>query len=372
MNRRGHVRPLDGLRALAILLVIAHNTNIFPDHPGGLWPLATLATAGWTGVQLFFVLSGFLITGRLIDAAADPHRLRDFYLRRVLRIFPLYYLALLVGLVLLPLLAGWPPATHAQRIGAASLWTFTNNWAQAYGYEVDGYSHFWSLAVEEQFYLVWPFVAWRWQGSALLRACALIVAAAFAFRLALYFGGGPVLGTYLFSASRMDALAMGAAVAVLWRRAGVRTWIVAHGRTLAWTIALLLGAGAALSHGYARASFANISWGYPLLAACFALLLLLLASRQAEGQSGWLDALLGSHVAVSIGRVSYGMYVLHLPIVLYAARWFGDGGRFGSVAGALLYPACVAIAAYLAALASHALIERPFLRLKDRLAPGPA
>ena len=88
-----HFSALDGLRGLAILLVIPHNADAF--H-GTLWPAAILAHLGWIGVQLFFVLSGFLITGNLLDSRNAPNYYRSFFARRVLRIFPLYYGVLIV------------------------------------------------------------------------------------------------------------------------------------------------------------------------------------------------------------------------------------------------------------------------------------
>ena len=114
---RAHIPALDGLRGLAILLVIPHNADIFSNSAPWLWPMAQLAHAGWIGVQLFFVLSGFLITRNLLDTRHDENYFKVFYGRRVLRIFPLYFLTLFVGLVLLPRLVHFGPealAGHAR------------------------------------------------------------------------------------------------------------------------------------------------------------------------------------------------------------------------------------------------------------------
>jgi peptidoglycan/LPS O-acetylase OafA/YrhL len=99
---REHIPALDGLRGVAILLVIPHNADLFSNSAPWLWPLALLAHAGWLGVQLFFVLSGFLITRNLRSARGRPDCLKTFFTRRVLRLFPLYFLTLVVARVLLP------------------------------------------------------------------------------------------------------------------------------------------------------------------------------------------------------------------------------------------------------------------------------
>src|SRR4051794_26430990 len=106
----GHLPSLDGVRGLAILLVLAHNFNVLPGDEGGIARVIALATnAGWIGVQLFFVLSGFLITGVLLDSRGAPNYYQAFFGRRVLRIFPLYYGTLFVAFVVLPLVGAPAP-----------------------------------------------------------------------------------------------------------------------------------------------------------------------------------------------------------------------------------------------------------------------
>src|SRR4051812_39004746 len=115
-SRRAHegfIPALDGLRGIAILLVLFHHFTIYrPDRGLDKW-LANIPAAGWIGVDVFFVLSGFLITGILLDARDRRHYFRNFYARRALRIFPLYYLVVFVGLILLPKL----PDMHTALVG---------------------------------------------------------------------------------------------------------------------------------------------------------------------------------------------------------------------------------------------------------------
>ena len=152
------IPALDGLRGIAILLVLIHHLTIYRPE-GGLdsW-IAAVPLFGWCGVNLFFVLSGFLITGILLDTRDSPVFYRSFFARRVLRIFPLYYGVLFLGFVLAPLLLPMPDAYGRHQLW---LWTYLANFAMPFGKGEPAFSHFWSLCVEEQFYLVWPFLVRR-------------------------------------------------------------------------------------------------------------------------------------------------------------------------------------------------------------------
>src|SRR6266852_9355595 len=115
---------LDGLRAIAILLVVPHNLNLIAMRGGGAGLLVAGLHRGWIGVQLFFVLSGFLITSILLDARDAPDYYRSFFVRRVLRIFPLYYATLLVLFVLLPALGLLPSSVQRDPMAEVSCWDY--------------------------------------------------------------------------------------------------------------------------------------------------------------------------------------------------------------------------------------------------------
>src|SRR5258706_11472560 len=164
---RPRLPGLDGLRGLAILMVMMVHFGGTTEHGitgAALW-FSRLTGAGWCGVDLFFVLSGFLITGILYDAKGAPGGLRNFYARRVLRIFPLYYGTLVVLFVILPLLAPGPnPGLEKVAQQQGWLWLYLSNFAAVFigdhtfaGGLVQA-GDFWALAIEEQFYLVWPLV----------------------------------------------------------------------------------------------------------------------------------------------------------------------------------------------------------------------
>ncbi|MBK8322657.1 MAG: acyltransferase [Betaproteobacteria bacterium] len=207
-----HLPSLDGLRGVAILLVLCHQFDriqVTAATGPGVRIFDYALNVGWIGVQLFFVLSGFLITGILMDAKGCPNFIRNFYVRRALRIFPLYFGALMVFLVALPNL-GLAPKSWGEVDFA--YWVFLSNW-----FGGEALPHFWSLAVEEQFYFAWPFVVLALNARQVGAVClALAVASLMARILMVGFGVSPD-AIYQVTLSRLDALALGGAAAVLIR-----------------------------------------------------------------------------------------------------------------------------------------------------------
>ncbi|MGB3153347.1 MAG: acyltransferase, partial [Chitinophagaceae bacterium] len=147
-SNKKYYPALDGMRGIAILFVIFHHNFEFISY----------SFFGWLGVDLFFVLSGFLITDILLNTLNQQNFLRNFYIRRVLRIFPLFYLAILVFLYLLPNILTTSPDVSYYTKNQFWLWTYLQNWLfifkEPYGDKI--LLHTWSLAVEEQFYIIWP------------------------------------------------------------------------------------------------------------------------------------------------------------------------------------------------------------------------
>src|SRR6185295_16426951 len=195
-NLKGHVPALDAIRGLAILLVTGYRFWSPPAEEAANDWLTSLFSLGLRGVDLFFVLSGFLITSILLDAKQKPHYFRNFYMRRTLRIFPLYYAVLAVTFVLLPL-AGWSttrlfPEAHANQ---GWLWFYGANVLQSLRGEwcLGGFNHFWSLAVEEHFYLVWPLVIYCCSRRTAMIACGGIIGAAVVARVGWLVCGGNVV-----------------------------------------------------------------------------------------------------------------------------------------------------------------------------------
>jgi peptidoglycan/LPS O-acetylase OafA/YrhL len=338
--------------------------------PGVAHAFVSALYRGWIGVQLFFVLSGFLITGILLDARDAPNYYRSFFVRRVLRIFPLYYATLIVLFVLLPALGLLPASFKRDPMVELSLWAYFSNWYGAFHQGPDAASHFWSLAVEEQFYLLWPFVIHRRSAEWVMRLCLAIAAAALAFRVAMLLTGTP--GTYTFLVTRMDALALGGAVAAAFRVPSPASWMLDHGRFLIAASVLSLLSGAVISRGYSFTDPMTLTLGLGFLAIAFALLVAAGVAADRLGAAGWPAALRFSFLR-RVAKYSYAMYVLSVPLHFLVGKpalaAFGLHPSDSIVVG-FTYIAVGTALSFLAAAASFHFLEAPFLNLKDRFAPA--
>jgi peptidoglycan/LPS O-acetylase OafA/YrhL len=361
---------LDGVRGLAILLVIAHNAALFPDAGGGVVRLASVAAgASWVGVDLFFVLSGFLITGILLDHRREDDYFRTFFLRRMLRIFPLYYATLFVAFAVLPHL------THLAHLAPDGrnqiwLWAYLDNWTGPLGRDTPAFPHFWSLAVEEQFYLLWPVVVWLLAPRRLLAACAGLTVVALLARVGLRLAGANHQLVYEWTICRMDGLVIGAVVAVLLRRPGFRAWADTHLSRLAGVALGLFVTGLLLTRGYPRITLRSQTFGYSILDVTFGVFILVVVLQDLRGR-GLLRRLLAARPLRSVGTVSYGMYVFHTPIKRFAEAHLAHPDAIGPAWG-LAYLVAIAAVSYVAALASYHLFEKRFLALRERVIRRPA
>jgi peptidoglycan/LPS O-acetylase OafA/YrhL len=358
-----HIPVLDGLRGIAILLVLF--LHFAPYAPGLGRPTSLMdrlyvrvAETGWLGVDLFFVLSGFLITGILYDTKGSKHYFRQFYARRFLRIFPLYYAVLALFLIVLPWLHIFDSVTKELRGEAAWYWTYLYNFkVAATGFRTSGaLSHFWSLAVEEQFYLIWPIVV-LWLGRKhLLVICAAAVVAALACRLALSFTGYVVLPD-VWTPARMDALAVGAFIAVMARQpdglAVMRRWATPVAVAAALPLAVML-----------RYNVAVTTVAHTLGALLFGAILVVSLIAPASGP---LVRTTASPFLTFFGRYSYALYIFH-PLLLWFKPVFSLAfvpTVFGSLLPAYLLWLVMSIGATVAvALVSWHLLEKQFLKMK--------
>jgi len=364
---------LDGLRAIAILLVVPHNFNLMLA-PGGVAYLFVVALhRGWIGVQLFFVLSGFLITGILLDARDAPNYYRSFFVRRVLRIFPLYYATLVVLFVLLPALGLLPSSFRRDTMVELSCWAYFSNWYGPFHPVEGSVSHFWSLATEEQFYLLWPFVIHRRSAEWVMRLCLAIAVASVLLRIIMLITGAPIQAIYQFLVTRMDALALGGAAAAAFRIPAVASWVLNRRRFLLGASVVSLVAGAVVSRGYYFTSPLTQSVGYTFLAIAFALLVAAAAAADHLGQAGWLGVLRWTPLR-RVAKYSYAMYVLSVPLHFLVGKpalsALGLSPSDSSIVGFTYILVGMALS-YLAALASFHLLEARFLNLKNRFAPSP-
>ncbi|HEX5311184.1 acyltransferase [Aquabacterium sp.] len=362
----GHIAALDGLRALAILLVMPHNLRLVvaPEDLGSKL-LNQVLDRGWIGVQLFFVLSGFLITRILIRAQNRPHSLRGFYWRRGLRIWPLYYATLFLLLIVLPSLGWLPPHHNPQDIFA---WTFLINLTQPFAHEGIGLPHLWSLAVEEQFYLLWPLLIRGASPRRIVHICLGLALTSMGVRWGMLAHGWPEQAAYVWTPCRMDALALGGAVAALLEWPQAVQWLKQRPRLLWMSPWAFLGAGALASRGYSQFGAWPQIAGYSLLATGFAALILYLVAAD----FGWVPlrlAHLRGKPLRTIAQYSYGMYMVHSPLGSLwlqplARKWgWAHHPSFATQCTYLVMAMCASMAA--GALTYHA-YEQYFLRLKSQ------
>ena len=372
----GHLPGLDGIRGFAVLLVMAaHFVGGAPAVSEWQKIVVTAATHGWMGVDLFFVLSGFLITGLLIDSKGTPHYLRNFYARRTLRIFPLYYLVLVCLFLILPEVTTPSPLLESARANQIWLWTYTSNFyiATTSSWSSLNYvSHFWSLAIEEQFYLFWPLVVLFFSRVALERICLGVLVFALGLRIALTLAGISELSISVLTPCRIDTLCLGAFVALRVRRpGGFSEWVGRAGH-------------AALIFGVAWFAVVVIGWLIPFaslvlhqlrnsLDAFFFAALLLVALKP---PSNVVARILQGRVLRFFGKYSYGLYVYHGILTWYLYEAAVDekldallGNPTLSMVARVIIGVGVSI---LISVLSYNLFERRFLALKRHFNDAPS
>lgn len=353
-----HIGPLDGLRGLAILLVLVHHYGRNARGFGLQHQLLTVSEFGWAGVDLFFVLSGFLITGILFDSRDKPGYFRNFYARRALRIFPLYYTALLFA-VIVGLL--WPQPDEWIQDGAIWIALYMTNFLMAIqGPDSAGpLGFFWSLAVEEHFYLLWPvLVLWMSRHGLMLLAASLVLVS-LTLRTVLVLNGSSFEMVYFPTPTRMDGLAIGALIALAARGPGGIAGLsrIAWGAVLATAPVLgYLTLGRVL---FIADDPIMMAVGYTLIAIFFGGILVI--------GINWAPAhaILSNSVLRWFGRYSYGMYVWH-PIVnsiLFIPSLALMMGVTTPASAAVYLLFSIAVMT-LVSLASYYWLEQPFLRLK--------
>ena len=369
-SSKSRVPELDGLRGLAIFLVVLFHYASQEGLAAGVAPrlLQRCVVLGWSGVDLFFVLSGFLIGGILLDVRSSGFYYRTFYARRFFRIIPIYYLWVTAYIVLVSV-AG----TRIQAIsnsGATlplgyrvySYYLFLQNFRSSSFPGLAGawFGHLWSLAVEEQFYLIAPLVV-RFVSPRKLPyvlGAVIVLAPAFRTTLRLAAGAPPTLVTFLMP-SRADALAIGMLLAAFWRVEHVRVWFRGNIGTIyaAGGIALL-GVSALWIWAPNSGNLAMQIPGFTCLAAFYACLLLISLVHS----SGPIAALMRMAWLRELGKVSYCMYIIHLvmnvgchAVLLHKSPQISTpkGASVTILAGALTY---------LAAKMSWLLFENPLLR----------
>ncbi len=301
---RPHYPALDGLRGVAILLVVFYHNFGFIRQ----------TFFGWLGVDLFFVLSGFLITDILLNALNKPGFLRNFYMRRVLRIFPLYYASLVLFLFIIPAFTSRTINWEYYQQNQVYLWTYLQNWLYIFNEPGSAHilNHYWSLAVEEQFYIFWPLIIlWLKKPKRLLIFISSVLLLVILFRFGLWVYKIENLAYYnLYTFTRFDGICIGCIVALLVR---MNVDYIKKNMTV-----IVLGFTAVNFLFYFINSL--YSFSFPFLAlmgySTFAMMFGLLIYEAVTRNTPVINYILGFRFLKFFGRISYGFYIFHWPVYL--------------------------------------------------------
>lgn len=372
-DRSKRIPALDGVRGIAILLVLLRHAifgvNAVIPGPSLSGLPAWLLAAGqltWSGVDLFFVLSGFLIGGILLDARQSPRYFRTFYFRRAYRILPLYFVVLAIllfqhlpGIGVLarpgrfqPLeIPWWAYATFTQNFWMAVLSTFGLNSA--------GLT--WSLAIEEQFYITIPWIIRKVRLRHLGALLVAVIVSAPLFRIILgsLFGPRAGIACYVLTPARADGLSLGVLCALLLRNDLVRDRFARNVRWLRLAgVALLGGVVFMTCRQYDATSRAMTGWGYSWLAFFYtAFVLLAVVDR-----GGWLEKILRNRALTGLGTLAYCLYLIHISVMQSLRHplisLFASSPRLAWILGGILG---AGVSILLASL-SWKYFEKPLLR----------
>ncbi|HRH70471.1 MAG TPA: acyltransferase [Flavobacteriales bacterium] len=339
-QRFAKINQLDPLRAVAAFMVMLQ--HYLPHYHIGHLPY------GWVGVDLFFVISGFLITGILLqqkEAIQDRTLLvKNFIIKRALRLFPAYYLVVSFFAVLQATTGLW----SWDKGEGIFYFTYTTNFLfYDKGFGSGQLNHVWSLAVEEQFYLIWPWLVLFLNGRTLSRLVLVLVLISFTMKCLI---AEPALR--MLTSSHFDTLGCGALLAYHRHRTSV-IWI--HVRSFAHRYAVVSIAGlATCALGYRTGILETASvLGFSVAVVAGAV----------RGYTGPLGKVLSMGWLVYLGKISYGLYLYHkllpVPIDILSERF---GIEIPGVVLVMVVTALTIITAHL----SFILLERPFLRMKER------
>lgn len=364
---RLYLPQLDGLRFVAFFLVLLHHhvtaQLYFPPDSRIGHLLAGLRGFGWIGVDIFLALSSFLIVTLLMleRQATGTISIKRFYIRRALRIWPLYFGFVIFAMVLLPLVLP-PPESYVESLAwhLFPYMTFTGNFSYAYFPTLHYATHLWTISLEEQFYLIVPLVmvfAPFWRRSLLWWALGLLALSA-AFRLYIQLNQVKYPMIWMLPVCRLDPFIVGAFCS--WVFIARRDWL---DRRIGWILAVLGIAGFVFVAQFQNIPSTSVNnvWQFTVVALSAGCLLLSAIARSGIGP------LLSSKPIVFLGKISFGLYVYHLLPITLEERFAEIGTRLGKTPLAWLVILLIVFAATVSlSTLSYYGYERRFLRLKER------
>jgi peptidoglycan/LPS O-acetylase OafA/YrhL len=365
------ISDLDGLRGVAVLIVIAlhvfKRADYFTENPI-LTSITGLTTVGWVGVDIFFTLSGFLITSILLQARNEANYFKNFYMRRALRIVPLYLVLILFVLFLAPKVE--PEFTSQLSILLPVLLLYQQNWIVPLAdlYLTDYLGVTWSLAIEEQFYLLWPFLVYYLNTRQLIKFSIWAIVISFAARVAgvIFFADIVSVSNFFYynSFTRFEQIIIGALLALLFTFAGMKERVRRFSGPAfvvffsIFVVLCLLSLPGLPNPG--RASIPLTVAGYTIVGLFSAALIGIFITHPA---SSLVRRFFQNPILVAMGKYSYSMYLFHVPVTLIFLDifWQNDmrGGRVY-----LLYVASSFIVTMIIAWLTWNLLEKHVLDLK--------
>ena len=343
-----YYKNLDGVRAIAALLVMnLHFFNEIEINSFLLNILFKFASIGQTGVTLFFVLSGFLITRILINNVQNSGSIKNFYIRRVLRIFPLYYLFLFISLFLYPLLFNYSSIAE----GGIYYFFYIQNIAMTFNYSIDtaNLGHFWSLAVEEHYYLIWPIAILFLNKNNIIRLISFLIIGSLLLRIFMFIEGFSI---DWFTMTRVDSLAIGSLLAFKELDGSIN-----KKNSIFFLVAVLLLTIIMIFTWYyfnyeddfIYQTFKYTFWSFVFY---FGISYVLSVDK-----NHFINKVLESKLLSYTGKISYGLYVYHLFAYKIIIEYFNFGFW---VINFILF----IIITYLISSVSYYVYEIYFLRLK--------
>jgi peptidoglycan/LPS O-acetylase OafA/YrhL len=356
---RSYYPALDGLRGLAILLILLYHNFSF----------VSISKIGWIGVDLFFVLSGFLITEILLSEKDTIHFPRNFYMRRILRIFPIYYISLIFFLFILPSIITYPFSLNYFLQNQWWFWLYFQNWLFILNNHGNNFflDHYWSLALEEQFYLVWPWIIIllgrpkRMLTFLLASLSILLLLRVLVWEIPIDL---PYLNLYKFT--RIDCLCMGSILAILRTNSKLRL------SPLDKKLIVILLCSIFVAFPVIRIIFKR---GFPLMACCIYPFLAIAwgwVVYSCLERNTFLSKIFSNRYMRFIGKISYGLYIFHWPVYRLLDKkldiWFSI--PFPSTFSAVLLKSSIStVLAFIIAVISYYCIEIHFLKLKKIFNP---
>ncbi|HCR71663.1 MAG TPA: hypothetical protein DIW23_09480 [Anaerolineae bacterium] len=365
------IKELDGLRGIAVMLVIAlhlfKRAAYFTEHPV-LETFTKFTTVGWVGVDIFFTLSGFLITSILLKSKTDEHYFRNFYIRRALRIFPLYYLAIAFVLLFAPKVE----TEFTAQLGTALpiMLLYQQNWALLFdGFYITQYLGItWSLAIEEQFYFLWPLIVYKLSREKLIKvSIGYILVSTIARILGTFLWPDvPQASTFFYytSFARFEEMLFGGLLATFLtyegsqekvRRFAFPLFLVSFVIFIALHILSLPG-----SPHPEHASIPLMLGGYTTAALFTVGLIGMFITHPPQNI---FRIIFGNPILTFLGKYSYSMYIFHMTpvLILMDVFWYSELGGWKAY---VLYPVTTYVATIMIALLTWHLLEKHMLDLK--------